>query len=282
MNRSAGQHRIALSASELRPMETRQQCRTANPSDPLLGTAAQSDNLVIVEQPRPWKAKIQDSLTLETATQAMLEGWRQTGESFTLLACTEQAQGTADAGVVHRFGLRHESGKQLARLEPIWLVCTHGSRDSCCGTVGVRLAQQLRQLNVGRVWEVSHIGGHRFAPTLWHLPSWRVYGRLPEDRSELEKWATQPLTTKFLRGHAGYSPALQVFEAYLFDQENRWPQRLLEGDDGLILVDWGEQQQHWRVQFRQEQHSGFQSCRDIPEKKGSWTSLAIVKAEKIS
>ena len=75
---------------------------------------------------------------------------------------------------------------------------------------------------------------------------------------------------------------LGVFEAYLFDQENRWPQRLLEGDDGLILVDWGEQQQHWRVQFRQEQHSGFQSCRDIPEKKGSWTSLAIVKAEKIS
>ncbi len=47
------------------------------------------------------------------------------------------------------------------------LVCTHGRRDRCCGSLGTALAQELladhRQLGDDvRLWRTSHTGGHRF------------------------------------------------------------------------------------------------------------------------
>lgn len=50
------------------------------------------------------------------------------------------------------------------------LVCTHGRRDRCCGSLGTDLARQLladpdRLGPRTRVWRTSHTGGHRFAPT---------------------------------------------------------------------------------------------------------------------
>ncbi len=56
------------------------------------------------------------------------------------------------------------------------LVCTHGSRDACCGSRGMGLVQALQAPRSGdvpswRVWRTSHTGGHRFAPTVVMLPS---------------------------------------------------------------------------------------------------------------
>jgi hypothetical protein len=53
------------------------------------------------------------------------------------------------------------------------LICTHGSRDTCCGASGTRLYQDLQQGAVPdhvRAWRTSHTGGHRFAPTCIVLP----------------------------------------------------------------------------------------------------------------
>jgi hypothetical protein len=53
------------------------------------------------------------------------------------------------------------------------LVCTHGRRDVCCGSLGTDLAIQLSAL-VPRegvhIRRTSHTGGHRFAPTFLVLP----------------------------------------------------------------------------------------------------------------
>ncbi|MEO0770343.1 MAG: sucrase ferredoxin, partial [Cyanobacteria bacterium J06649_4] len=64
------------------------------------------------------------------------------------------------------------------------LICTHGMRDKCCARFGhplfreaARSAAQGRLPNT-RIWKVSHIGGHRFAPTAISLPDGRYYGRL--------------------------------------------------------------------------------------------------------
>lgn len=60
------------------------------------------------------------------------------------------------------------------------LVCTHGSRDVCCGKFGYPIYNLLRSRYAGpdrlRVWRTSHIGGHRFAPTLLELPEGRYWG----------------------------------------------------------------------------------------------------------
>lgn len=62
------------------------------------------------------------------------------------------------------------------------LVCTHGRRDTCCGSYGTELFGSLVKdgFDVGpghpeiRLWRTSHTGGHRFAPTAFVLP-WATF-----------------------------------------------------------------------------------------------------------
>jgi hypothetical protein len=59
------------------------------------------------------------------------------------------------------------------------LLCTHGTRDSCCGRLGAGLALQLAQSSVltgKNLWRTSHTGGHRFAPTFIVLPQGTAWG----------------------------------------------------------------------------------------------------------
>jgi hypothetical protein len=64
------------------------------------------------------------------------------------------------------------------------LVCTHGTRDRCCASFGYPVYNRLRRAferdpaGTSRVWRVSHLGGHRFAPTLIDLPDGRSWAHL--------------------------------------------------------------------------------------------------------
>jgi hypothetical protein len=62
------------------------------------------------------------------------------------------------------------------------LVCTNGKRDQCCAIDGRALFEQVRHLP--DVWQCSHIGGHRFAPVVLHLPDGHVYGRVSPAEAE--------------------------------------------------------------------------------------------------
>jgi hypothetical protein len=74
----------------------------------------------------------------------------------------------------------------LLTLDQDLFICTHGSHDKCCAKFGYPFYRQAKQLielwqlSHVRVWQVSHIGGHRFAPTLVSFPEGRYYGRLTE------------------------------------------------------------------------------------------------------
>jgi hypothetical protein len=62
------------------------------------------------------------------------------------------------------------------------LLCTHGRRDACCGSLGTRLASALPGLGAGvHVWRTSHTGGHRFAPTAVLLPEGTAWAYLDLD-----------------------------------------------------------------------------------------------------
>ncbi|MGK4580824.1 sucrase ferredoxin [Kitasatospora sp. HPMI-4] len=69
------------------------------------------------------------------------------------------------------FGTAHVGG-------PIALVCTNGRRDRCCALLGRPLAAELAAAGHSEVWEVTHLGGHRFSPTMLVLPYGYAYGRL--------------------------------------------------------------------------------------------------------
>lgn len=134
--------------------------------------------------------------------------------------------------------LPHEGWEPVRSL---WAVCTHGRRDVCCAQHGRRLASALAaQLGngpqdaghvSGAVWETSHLGGHRFAPTVLHLPDGLVYGRVPLARvGELvAAHADGRCVPDLLRGRSALEPALQVAEVTL-------RRHLGVDDDALALV----------------------------------------------
>ena len=81
------------------------------------------------------------------------------------------------------------------------LICTHGTRDRCCGQLGTRLHLDLDcafEPNV-RMWRTSHTGGHRFAPTGIHFPHGTTWSTLTPELTVAI--VGQALATDRLSGH---------------------------------------------------------------------------------
>jgi hypothetical protein len=113
------------------------------------------------------------------------------------------------------------------------LVCTHARRDACCARLGRPLVDDLLAVtDQDRVWETTHLGGHRFAPTCLALPSQVVYGRVTSDRvPQLAAAVAQgQVIPDLMRGRTTYTPALQAAEVAART-------RLGISDDTLDLVD---------------------------------------------
>jgi hypothetical protein len=60
----------------------------------------------------------------------------------------------------------------------VFAVCTNGRHDACCAERGRPVATALAEAYPEQTWEVSHIGGDRFAANLLVLPHGLYYGRL--------------------------------------------------------------------------------------------------------
>jgi hypothetical protein len=84
----------------------------------------------------------------------------------------ETTAGESLEGSLDRLLARAGDGLCLPSARTDLLVCTHGSRDVCCGSRGIGLAHGLAALPLRGVrhWRTSHTGGHRFAPTFLLLP----------------------------------------------------------------------------------------------------------------
>lgn len=103
--------------------------------------------------------------------------------------------------------------------EPLLLACTQGGRDACCARLGRPLLSTLHEAlgptERHLVWEASHIGGHRFAPTILMLPTGAVYGRLDGVQAigVLDKARAGLIDPIGLRGLSSLAPAEQAADA---------------------------------------------------------------------
>ncbi|MEO5708230.1 MAG: sucrase ferredoxin [Nocardioidaceae bacterium] len=109
---------------------------------------------------------------------------------------------------------RGESLGLAATDETFFGVCTQGRHDACCAELGRPTVAALAAAHPEQTWEVSHIGGDRFAANLLVLPEGLYYGRVtPEDASELaERHLSGHLDLDLLRGRSGLPFAVQVAE----------------------------------------------------------------------
>lgn len=191
-------------------------CSTASQEldEPLAGTAATARTWLLLEQPGPWGAKALTASHLDPALGRALEAAAKgTGVRIALI---RRPGRHADSGTpaarqvyaAHTLPGRDwvqsatiREPKDLLDLDfaalgrgehrtfdavlgarpytgdPLALVCTNGKRDRCCALLGRPLAAELAASGVEGVWEVTHLGGHRFSPTLLVLPHGYAYGR---------------------------------------------------------------------------------------------------------
>lgn len=99
----------------------------------------------------------------------------------------------------------------------LFCVCTNGRHDACCAERGRPVAQALDRAHPEETWEVSHIGGDRFAANMVVLPHGLYYGRL--DPVSAIAVAGSHLSGELdldrLRGRASYPMAVQAAEIHL-------------------------------------------------------------------
>jgi hypothetical protein len=115
---------------------------------------------------------------------------------------------------------------------PLFLVCTHGKHDPCCARYGRTLYEALRdELDPEWAWQVSHIGGDRFAGNLVCLPEGVYYGRVDRETAGavLDEHLARRVAMDNYRGRSIYTFAVQAAERFVREQAG------LRGIDDLTL-----------------------------------------------
>ena len=140
--------------------------------------------------------------------------------------------------------------------DPVFAVCTHGKHDACCAERGRPVAAALAATHPEQTWEVSHIGGDRFAGNALVLPDGLYYGRLdPATVSALaDEHLAGRLSLDHLRGRSGVAPVLQYAELALrrhLDETRRdavrFVSRAADGDAVTAVLEVGGQTYAVRV-----------------------------------
>lgn len=101
-----------------------------------------------------------------------------------------------------------------------YFVCTNGQRDVCCARFGLPTYAALRERVGERVWQTTHVGGHRFAPNVLTLPRAALYGRVqPGDVDAfVDAIEHDKLAPKWLRGRTHHRAEVQAAEAALAER----------------------------------------------------------------
>ena len=214
--------------------EASQRCsvRADDRDDWMLGTAFPAARLLLVEQPLPWGADGLRTSRFDRDTALALEA--RAREQGVRVQAVRRPGGSPE-GPRRRWMLvdtrdqtnsiqqgEFTEDQELLELpldasggadpDPIYLVCSHGRHDPCCGQRGRPVVAALAATRPDRVWQASHLGGCRFAPTVLVLPLGVMYGRVPPSSADELVAATEAgqLAEGMLRGRIGVPPAAQA------------------------------------------------------------------------
>ncbi len=101
--------------------------------------------------------------------------------------------------------------------ETLFCVCTHGRHDACCAERGRPAAAALAAAHPEQAWEISHIGGDRFAGNALFLPHGLYYGRLDAVSAIAVAGShlSGHLDLDHLRGRSSYPMPVQAAEVAL-------------------------------------------------------------------
>jgi hypothetical protein len=209
-------------------------------AEPMAGTAVFATAWLCIEQPGPWghdalaDSHLDPVLAHELAARAKAAGVRvslirqpgrhadthqleprrvfvahtRPGTSWLERATIADPKQLLDLDL-HAIAAGEEPGLGVRTDDPLLMVCTNGRRDVCCALWGRQLVGELADGET--VWECSHTGGHRFAPTGVLLPTGYCYGRMDAALGR-RLLSTTHVVTDACRGRSTWEQAGQVAE----------------------------------------------------------------------
>jgi hypothetical protein len=211
--------------------------------EPLAGTASYAPTWLAVEQPGPWgREALRESHFDSEVGRELAERTAGTGVRVALIRRPGNHP-DQHRPIPHQVYLAHTTPgwtwlerwhvadpKELLDLDfaaagagvapgigeevnrPMLLVCTNGRRDVCCALLGRPIAAALVEAHGDDVWECTHTGGHRFAPTGIALPTGYAYGRLDVDSAERLLRPGSGVLVDVCRGRSTWTGPGQVAE----------------------------------------------------------------------
>lgn len=211
--------------------------------DPMEGTASTVRSFLVVEFAGPWGVEALSDSRLDAEVKERLRTLEASTGIRPLLMRRPRRRGRAGTRVLAAHAAGQDPWTETALLAdprelldvdltpladgrslglevnegPVFLVCTHGRHDACCAERGRPLYAAMGEEAPGLAWEVSHIGGDRFAPNVLVLPYGLYYGRL--DAGDVPAFVGAHraglLDLDHLRGRSAYAFPVQVAEIHL-------------------------------------------------------------------
>jgi hypothetical protein len=203
--------------------------------EPLGATASRVDHWILIEYHGAWGRHAVDSSGLSEDVKTHLAERAATLRPAKVLFVRRPERRGAEG--IHVFWARsRERGSALSAAvlgtyaelldldftaperaagHPLFLVCTHGKHDACCARHGRPLYEAVHELvEVGWVWQCSHVGGDRFAGNLVCLPEGVYYGRVGSGDAwaVLEEHLAGRVHLPFYRGRSCHSFPVQAAE----------------------------------------------------------------------
>ncbi len=251
------------------------------------GTAPRTDVFVLVEHPLPWPSDLGSDPLLHALEKVAAEH-AGPGRSVRLQAVAADTQRTLRKVLVFQAAASPFTGYAraeglgsvedlpglvagLVSVEPRRqgpqrvtdvLVCTHGSRDTCCGSMGTRLWKELEEtLPDVRVWRTSHTGGHRFAPTAITFPDGNYWAHLDSGlvRGVVRRTLDPAVAAHHLRGCAAFPPAIQAADGAVLASR---------GWEWLDCARFGDERGPTRVELCFEAPNGERGSYDVLLEEG--------------
>ncbi len=212
--------------------------------EPVLGTATHVRTWLLLEHVGPWGDKALRDARLPDGLGAELQ--RRAAEHRAKILLIRRFSSTPDGDGLRVFAAyadpvspRLEAGRLAdprevldvdlgslrvggtSGLAPydgsVFCVCTNGRHDACCAEKGRPVAKALDSAHPEETWEVSHVGGDRFAANVVVLPHGLYYGRLDpvSALSIAGSHLAGELDLDHLRGRSSHPMPVQAAEIFL-------------------------------------------------------------------
>ncbi|HKJ56604.1 MAG TPA: sucrase ferredoxin [Nitriliruptoraceae bacterium] len=286
--------------------EPHQRCALLGLADePLAGTSPHAPRWLLVEDPGPWGRDGLADGTLPAAVRAHIgtqvaahdvrhQALRRVDRSRVatrrvmlvnvaagwMAATSLSVAGLADLDVGLVAATSPPDGWDRITT-PLVAVCTHAKRDACCALWGRPLALSLAARLPGVVWETSHTGGHRFAPSVLTFPDGGVHGRVADAAGFATSVVTGRIPLATYRGNSALIHPAQAAEvAVRHDQDLDGhgdvtvEEVTVSGTTALVTVTTASGSHRVQVQ-QQSLPARATSCGGDPKVPESWLVTAL-------